>query len=270
MRDAVPLGAAANENADESDVMAAARRLQRWRSATNKARAAVRLGRSGPDVAAEAEAKPDPLVEEISAKYCYPIAEQAAAAAAVESGGSREQPEAADARRAKKRCKWRCPLSCRPEELPQGAKLHGCVLDMGEAPDMKSCKGTWGRGGAVRKPMPGGRQAHSGMPEARTDGAEAVAPSHPAAAGVEVSVPGGPQCGPGAVSGDGERLGGVAAGGDGRWREREGPGVAGGDVVLIALDSSSQSSADRGVSERTGDEMHDYDTAAAGESEDSA
>ena len=195
MRDAVPLGAAANENADESDVMAAARRLQRWRSATNKARAAVRLGRSGPDVAAEAEAKPDPLVEEISAKYCYPIAEQAAAAAAVESGGSREQSEAADARHAKKRCKWRCPLSCRPEELPQGAKLHGCVLDMGEAPDMKSCKGTWHGGGSIKDP--------EGVVRRRNEGraaVEAVAAGKAEAGDVRVSVVAGRGEGPHIVS----------------------------------------------------------------------
>ena len=249
-----------------SDATVAARRLQRWRSATNKARAAVRLSRTcqrGAAKPAGDSAADPPPVSEIAAKYCYPVPER-------QDGADEEGSDKRHAATRAGKCKWRCPLSCRPEELPQGAKLHGCVLDMGEAPDMKSCKGTWGRGGAVRKPMPGGRQAHSGMPEARTDGAVAVAPSHPAAADVEVSVPGGPQCGPGAVSGDGERLGGVAAGGDGRWREREGPGVAGGDVVLIALDSSSQSSADRGVSERTGDEMHDYDTAAAGESEDSA
>eukprot|EP00892_Ulva_mutabilis_P005823 jgi/Ulvmu1/3612/UM017_0024.1 len=208
---------------EESDTMAAARRLQRWRSATNKARAAVRLSRSGQDGAASPEDTKDPLIHEVAAKYCYPIPERAGAAE--EHGGSGGLPGQGRARRKqKKQCKWRCPLSCRPEELPEGAKLHGCLLDIGEAPDMKSCKGTWAGGGVVGDPRAVCQRQNS-----RRGGGEAAAAAGTGTAqavDVRVNLTRGDSTGPDAVSGaEGTSTGSkeAEAGGEGGGKGGEGP-----------------------------------------------
>lgn len=223
-RELDPLDPSATVPADDvSEASIAVRRLQRWRSATNKARAAVRLSRSMQ--AAKGDAPPpdpaaDDLVQEIAAKYCYPIAEQPDAAAAVEGGACDGEPAAAEAKRRRKQCKWRCPLSCRPEELPEGAKLHGCLLDMGEAPDMKSCKGIWAGGGSYRNPDTSrARQGGAAAP------GEAVPAAAPEAADVSVALsrrPAGPECVSGGSAGGG--AGGTAQGApagaaDGEQRE---------------------------------------------------
>ena len=41
--------------------------------------------------------------------------------------------------------RWRCPLSCRGEQLPAGARLRENVLDMGAAPNMRACRRRPGR-----------------------------------------------------------------------------------------------------------------------------
>eukprot|EP00892_Ulva_mutabilis_P005824 jgi/Ulvmu1/3613/UM017_0025.1 len=207
------VGAAAPEAGNVSDATAAARRLQRWRSATNKARAAVRISRSvqsaqgaQPDAAKPATlpAEADSVLgEEIAAKYCYPIPERSGGAG--EGRGLYEGPAAGEhGAHKKKNCRWHCPLTCRPEELPEGAKLRGCLLEMGEAPDMKSCKGTWAGGGSVRMAAAAAQQ------RARSGGAaEAVPPQPRAAADVGVSLAMRATSGPHAVSGD---LGAAGAG----------------------------------------------------------
>ena len=174
-----------------SDATVAARRLQRWRSATNKARAAVRLSRTcqrGAAKPAGDSAADPPPVSEIAAKYCYPVPER-------QDGADEEGSDKRHAATRAGKCKWRCPLSCRPEELPQGAKLHGCVLDMGEAPDMKSCKGTWHGGGSIKDP--------EGVVRRRNEGraaVEAVAAGKAEAGDVRVSVVAGRGEGPHIVS----------------------------------------------------------------------
>lgn len=150
-----------------SDATAAVRRLQRWRSAANKARAAVRLrvggGLRAPAPDAAAPAAPANTEQKPCSKYCHTIPEQPSSE---DVGGWRR---AAGSHEGRMGCgdRWRCPLSCRPEELPEGAELHGCLLNIGEAPDMKSCKSTWTTGGAYSSPAAASSEdGGPGVPEA--------------------------------------------------------------------------------------------------------
>lgn len=113
----------------------AARMAAPWRRALNSVlhwRKAEREG-AHPKRAAAAAAAGHDAAPRIS-RRCYAIPESGAAAKA---GGC---AAAGAGEGSRGRCRWKCPLTCSAEDLPENARLSGNVLEIGEAPNMRSCK----------------------------------------------------------------------------------------------------------------------------------
>lgn len=127
-------GSAEAELCQDAATGAAAASVSRWHGAAAIVRVAVRLGRStGKEPLEDAAA----AAADAASKRCYVIPEDAAP-----GEGPERASDGAD-KGAAVLPQWRSPLSCAPVELPEGARLRGQVLEMGAAPDMKSCDGTW-------------------------------------------------------------------------------------------------------------------------------
>eukprot|EP00892_Ulva_mutabilis_P005827 jgi/Ulvmu1/3616/UM017_0028.1 len=140
--DTVQEGSAEAELLQDAATGAAAAVASRWRGASALVRVVVRLGRPKPGglPSEDAEAYAD-----TSNKRCNVIPEDAPPGAGAEQGSGEA---AVDGKGGGAPVRWQSPLSARPEELPEGARLQGSVLQMGAVPDMRGCGG--GRRGRRR------------------------------------------------------------------------------------------------------------------------